>query len=866
MSDPVNSTPLYILLLIISECCRFQENKGLSVKMKTLKTNIKKIAVLISLIIIAQQVVADDAVDFNTDVLDASDRHNVDLQRFSQGNYVAPGRYLLDVRVNGQSLPQQQIDYVPDPKNPHATLVCLTAHQVSLLALKKEALAQVRTIAPDCLDVSPLPGVAFNNAAGTLDITLPQAWMTYSDPDWTPPERWDNGVNGAIFDYNLSGQATHYLQESGHYQSLSGYGQSGFNLGAWRFRGQYQLNAGSGGEGTHFNWDQFYAWLPLPMRAAKLTLGEIYLNSQIFDSVRFTGVNYASDERMLPPNLQGYAPQVHGIAKSNAKVTVSQQGRVIYQTTVPAGPFNIEDLRSSVRGQLDVRVEEQDGSVQTFQVNTADIPYLTRPGYLRFNNAFGRPSRYSHNVEGPAFYSGDFSWGISNTWSLYGGAFIAGRSYNAGSLGIGRDLSWLGAVSADVTQAMSRVKNQAQQTGRSFKLSYAKTFDDYHSTISFAGYRFSQRSYRTFSQFLEEQYADDNHVSREREMYTVTANKTFFADQPGRATTLYLTYTHQNYWDRQSQNRYGLSVGHGFSFAGIENISANLSAYRSEYRGRRDDSLSFSISVPWGDGRSMDYLLQDSGDRTSQMVSYSDNRDSNNSWRVRGGDSGEGKAAFDGYYKHRSSLAELESNVNWQQQRYFSLGGTVRGGFTATRYGAALHNSQASMNTARMMVNTDGVADVPLNGEMAHSNRFGIAVVPDIVSYHSFDTRIDVDAMDEDIAATSAIATSTLTEGAIGYQHFAVARGQKMMALLRLANGAVPPFGAEILNSNGVNVGMVMDGGEAWLEGVKPDEQLSITWSGRAQCKVRVPGTINPQGKTLLPCQSLPQRSESTDE
>lgn len=122
-----------------------------------------------------------------------------------------------------------------------------------------------------------------------------------------------------------------------------------------------------------------------------------------FDSVRFTGANLASDERMLPPNLQGYAPEVHGIARSNAKVTVSQQGRVIYQTTVPAGPFNIQDLHGSVRGTLDVRVEEQDGSVQTFQVNTADIPYLTRPGYVRYNAAVGKPSRYNHDVRGLRF-------------------------------------------------------------------------------------------------------------------------------------------------------------------------------------------------------------------------------------------------------------------------------------------------------------------------------------------------------------------------------------------------------------------------------------------------------------------------------
>ncbi len=62
---------------------------------------------------------------------------------------------------------------------------------------------------------------------------------------------------------------------------------------------------------------------------------------------------------MLPPALQGYAPEIQGIARGNATVTVSQSGRIIYQTTVPAGPFNIQDLRSSVRGTLDVRVGDE---------------------------------------------------------------------------------------------------------------------------------------------------------------------------------------------------------------------------------------------------------------------------------------------------------------------------------------------------------------------------------------------------------------------------------------------------------------------------------------------------------------------------
>jgi outer membrane usher protein FimD/PapC len=47
---------------------------------------------------------AQERVEFNTDVLDASDRTRIDLSRFATDNYVTPGDYLLDIRINGQSI------------------------------------------------------------------------------------------------------------------------------------------------------------------------------------------------------------------------------------------------------------------------------------------------------------------------------------------------------------------------------------------------------------------------------------------------------------------------------------------------------------------------------------------------------------------------------------------------------------------------------------------------------------------------------------------------------------------------------------------------------------------------------------------
>ncbi|MDY8016295.1 FimD/PapC N-terminal domain-containing protein, partial [Escherichia coli] len=44
------------------------------------------------------------AVDFNTDVLDAEDRQNIDISRFSRAGYIMPGQYQMEIKVNDQSI------------------------------------------------------------------------------------------------------------------------------------------------------------------------------------------------------------------------------------------------------------------------------------------------------------------------------------------------------------------------------------------------------------------------------------------------------------------------------------------------------------------------------------------------------------------------------------------------------------------------------------------------------------------------------------------------------------------------------------------------------------------------------------------
>lgn len=135
----------------------------------------------------------------------------------------------------------------------------------------------------------------------------------------------------------------------------------------------------------NWEWSRYYAWRALPSLKAKLGLGEDYLNSDIFDGFNYVGGSISTDDQMLPPNLRGYAPDISGVAHTTAKVTVSQMGRVIYETQVPAGPFRIRDLGDSVSGTLHIRIEEQNGQVQEYDINTASMPFLTRPGQCAIN-------------------------------------------------------------------------------------------------------------------------------------------------------------------------------------------------------------------------------------------------------------------------------------------------------------------------------------------------------------------------------------------------------------------------------------------------------------------------------------------------
>lgn len=791
---------------------------------------------------------AESVVQFDTDVLDVQDRAHIDLSQFSKAGYIMPGTYSLTIQVNKSSLSERAISFIAPDNDPKGSEACLTKDTVSQLGLTESASKNlVWWHHGQCLDPSSLKGMTMNGdlGAGALYVNIPVAFLEYSSEQWDPPSRWDDGVPGLLMDYSVDAQVVR--QQSGtSSHSVSGTGVAGANVGAWRLRADWQANSDSGDQDSvhqiKTTWDRYYIYRAIKSLRAKLSLGENYLPSGMFDSFRFTGASLISDDSQLPPNLRGYAPEVTGVAKTNAKVTISQGGRVIYETTVAAGPFRIQDLSSATTGKLDVRVQEQDGSVQTFQVNTADIPYLTRPGMVRYKLAAGKPSNAQHHrVEGQFFSSGEFSWGISNGWSLFGG-LLASSGYRSLAIGVGRDLLALGALSLDMTQSYARLADGTKQGG-SWRLSYSKRFDETGSQVTFAGYRFSERDFMTMSQFIDalRNSGGSGAIGGGKEMYTLA----FSQQIPALNMNAYLTYSHQTYWNRPATSSYNASVSHPFDIGQFKNVDVSLSAFRTQTNGKNDNGIYLGVSVPWGENGTLSYDSQYGSEGSSHAIGYTGRINSNNTYSLRGGSDQSGRANGSGYLSHKGDLTEMNATASYQDGQSSSLGMSLRGGVTATPYGMALHRIGSEGGT-RLMVDTGGVSDVPVRDSDGdtYTNIFGKAVVNDVSSYWRTDAEVDLDKVSDDVDVSRSVVEGTLTEGAIGYRKFGVIAGKKAMATLKLADGSTPPFGAIVQNNVQAQTGLVGDDGSVWLSGIRPGSVMAVSWNGTEQCHISLPSPL----------------------
>ncbi len=396
-------------------------------------------------------------VEFDNIFLNLENKNAVDLSRFANGAAALPGRYRAVIYINGQATLTSEIDVVSQPDK--TSRVCLTPDLIKTIPFNYEKLPK-DFLTPfqqgeQCLDLEkklPHSEIAFDTSEQRLDISVPQIYLLHNARGSVNPELWDSGIPALMLGYNMNGYSSHANGKTldSFYSSLEG----GLNVGAWYLRHNGYYSYMEEGE-RQYSSISTYLQRDIPVIKGRALVGETSTQGQVFDTLPFKGVQVASDERMLPESQRGYAPDIRGVARTNARVTVRQSGQTIYETTVAPGEFAINDLYpTGYGGNLDVTVYEADGSEQHFQVPYASVAQQLRPGALRYSMVAGEYRNDSLRSK-PALYQATYQYGISNRLTSYGGVQVS-QGYYALLVGMAFGTP-IGSLALDVTQARTHL-------------------------------------------------------------------------------------------------------------------------------------------------------------------------------------------------------------------------------------------------------------------------------------------------------------------------------------------------------------------------------------------------------------------------
>lgn len=783
-----------------------------------------------------QTAFAEKAYDFDESFVKNLPGVKVDVARYATGNPIDPGIYTLDIFLNGRQISRENVQVVREGAG---TKACLSYDLVKSISIKDTVFssqqAEELRSGKQCIaleDVVKESHAAINSADMQMDISIPQIYLLRSARGYVAPEFWDKGETAFTLNYDTNYYRS--VNDGREYDSFYGRALAGFNLGGWMFRheGSLSWRRQQGDESHHYNAINTYVQRDIPQLKSRLLLGEGNTSGELFDTLSFRGAQISTVDQMWPDSQRGYAPEIRGVARTSAQVTVSQNGSKIYETTVSPGPFNITDLYpTGYGGDLDVTVKEADGSETRFSVPYAAMTRLKRPG-MTFYSVTGGVSRKDNMAYTPSVYQGTIQHGFTNSLTGYTG-ILGSDNYISALLGGAFGLP-IGAISLDITGAQTKYGDEKKQ-GVSYRATYSKKVAQTDTNFTLAAYRFSSSGYYSYDNALQinnyykKNKSDGiNYLSRPKQRFSMTASQNF-GESYGN---IYLTGFIQNYWNSTGTNTQ-FQLGYNNR---IGRVSYTLSANRLLYStGGHDTQLSLDFSIPLG-SESKNYVTGSAthnkegvtaqtavngvlgeNDQYSYNVGASRDIDNKKSGSVSG--------------QYRSPYSMLTASYT-KGENYYSASGGASGAVVALPDGINFSAYQSTTYAVVTAADAEGARvlgypNIVLNGS-------GRAVVPNLNPYRINELAIDPKGIPLDVELESTQQRVIPVEGAVVRLDYKTSKGKPLLIRANQPDGNALPFGASVNDENGNLVTTVSQGGQIYVRLNKDVSRLHVSW-GKAE-------------------------------
>lgn len=812
------------------------------------------------------------------------------LTQLNKKNSITAGNYdAVDVLVNNKLFKRMSVQFIKDANSsevyPCLSDELLTAAGVELgrenstppkephVTEANTPITETHAPTNQCLPLSTrVKGASFrfDQAKLRLELSIPQALLQKRPRGYIERAEWQEGEKLAFINYS----ANAYRSDTrGQQKRTSDFGfiglKSGINLGLWQVRQQSNVRYASNDSGSDTQWNSIrtYVQRPIPQLDSQLTLGETFTDSTLFGSMSFLGAKMATDQRMWPVSMRGFSPEVRGVASTNARVIIRQNGREIYETNVAPGPFVINDLFStSSQGDLNVEVIEANGSRSTFTVPFSAVPDSMRPGVSRYNAVIGE-SRDFTNIDN---YFTDFTYerGLTNQLTANSGVRLA-KDYTAllagGVLG-----TPVGALGLNATYSHAKVENDKTQDGWRMQATYSQTFNQTGTTFSLAGYRYSTKGYRDLNDVFGVRSVQknggtwDSSTYKQRSQFTTTVNQDL-----GNWGQLYASASTSDYYNDTARDTQ-LQLGYSNNY---QQISYNLaiSRQRSVYTstlynwdspdtdetatttryGNTENIATFTVSIPLNIGSNNQYL----------SMSASRNPKSGNNYQTSlSGTAGERNSfnyALNAGYDD-SNIGSSSNNWGANVQKQFpnaTVNGSYSRGNNYTQYGAGargaavIHRQGVTLGPylgeTFGLIEANGAQGATVrNAQGARIDSNGFALVPALTPYNYNTIGLDTKGINRNTELKENQGRVVPYAGAAVKVKFETLTGY---AVLIQAEGEGLPLGADVYNSKDELVGMVGQGNQIYARIADNKGTLDVRWGESSGDQCQLPYAFNRQ-------------------
>ncbi|ELC8790633.1 fimbria/pilus outer membrane usher protein [Salmonella enterica] len=818
---------------------------------------------------------------FDTSQLDGAG--NVDISLLEQGVQL-PGTYPVDVMLNGERVDSREMAFHLEKGTDGKPFLqtCLTRTQLAGYGIKVDSYPGLfqttkgdndggASRMADCARISAIPQATetYHFNSQQLLLSIPQIALLPHYTGIAPQTLWNDGIPAFLMNYQASAIHSEYRYSgsTSRMDSMNVQLEPGLNLGAWRFRNLTTWQKQGTQEGQ---WQTSYTYAERGLYDLKsrLTLGERFTPSDVFDSVPFRGGMLGSDDAMVPYSQRAFAPIVQGTARTQARVEVKQNGYVIYNTTVAPGPFSLTDLPGiDGGGDLQVTVFEADGTRQVFTVPYTTPAIALRQGYMKYNVMMGQYRSSDTSVDKAPVGQATVMYGLPWNLTAYGGGQWASH-YQAGALGMGVSMGEFGAVSVDGTLSQGQKRNQDRERGQTWRIRYSKSLQSTGTGFTLASYQYASSGYNSLSEVLDtyrsgdgwyskdywspgqgyQSYWYNNNVEDKRKSRTSAT----LSQQLGEWGTLFFSGSRENYWNRpQSQNeisaRYSGPVIHGVSWS-LDWTRSKWDHFssRGSNDNRTESSVNLWISVPldrWlGGNTSVSYQMQNRTDQGTlnnvELNGYAfDQRlywDVNQQMAQGAADNSQNGSdlslRWDGTYGEISGGYGYRKNGN-------QMNAGIQGGMVIHRHGVTF--GQRLGNTAALVEAPDAGGVSVVNETGVRTDFRGYTTVGDLAPYQENTISLNPVTLPANVEIPQTDMRVVPTEGAIIPATFVTRTGGRALITLTRADGKSVPFGAvaSLVGSDDgqSSTGIVGDSGGVYMTGLPEKGQLKVQWGDGQQ-------------------------------